>query len=103
MDRNGAVCIACNNAAPLSYVREQARVGNMGEQMTAIVAEGDRRPVITCHQPMNISKRQYPLNLLGDQQGICRTTRWVLEFRDTDSPIGINFSQTSTHCVDHIQ
>lgn len=43
VDRNGAVCIACNNPAPLSYVREQARVGNMGEQMTAIVAEGDRR------------------------------------------------------------
>ena len=43
VDRNSAVCIACNNAAPLSYVREQARVGNMGEQMTAIVAEGDRR------------------------------------------------------------
>ena len=41
--RNGAVCIACNNAVPLSYVREQARVGNMGEQMTAIVAEGDRQ------------------------------------------------------------
>ena len=42
MDRNSAVCIACNNAAPLSYVREQARAGNMGEQMTAIVAEGNR-------------------------------------------------------------
>ncbi len=43
VDRHGAVCIACNNAAPLSYVREQGRAGNMGEQMTAIVAEGDRR------------------------------------------------------------
>ena len=42
VDRNGAVCIACNNAIPLSYVREQARAGNMGERMTAIVAEGDR-------------------------------------------------------------
>ena len=40
---NGAVCIACNNAVTLSYVREQARAGNMDEQMTAIVAEGDRR------------------------------------------------------------
>ena len=40
--RNGAVCIACNNAVPLSYVREQGRADNMGEQMTAIVAEGDR-------------------------------------------------------------
>ena len=43
VDRNGAICITCNNAVPLSYVREQARVGNMVEQMIAIVAEGDRR------------------------------------------------------------
>lgn len=42
VNRNGATCIACNNAVPLSYVREQARGGNMKEQMTAIVAEGDR-------------------------------------------------------------
>ena len=43
VDSNGAICIACNNAAPLSYVREQARAGNMGERMTAIVVEGDRK------------------------------------------------------------
>ena len=42
VDRNGAVCIACNNPVSLSYVRKQARAGNMEEQMTAIVAEGDR-------------------------------------------------------------
>ena len=42
VDRNGAICIACNNAVTLPYVREQVRIGNMGEQMTAIVAEGDR-------------------------------------------------------------
>lgn len=42
VDRNGAVCIACNNAIPLSYVRGQAQAGNMSEQMLAIVAEGDR-------------------------------------------------------------
>ena len=47
VDRNGAVCIACNSPVKLSYVREQARVGNMGEQMTAIVAEGDRRRFYT--------------------------------------------------------
>ena len=43
VDRNGAICIACNSAVPLSYVREQGRAGNMGEQMTAIVAEGNRK------------------------------------------------------------
>ena len=40
---NGAICLACNNAERLSYVREQVRFGNMGEQLTAIVAEGNRR------------------------------------------------------------
>ena len=45
VDRNGACCIACNNAVPLSYVRETARAGNLGEQMTAVVAEGNRRRI----------------------------------------------------------
>ena len=45
VDRNGAVCIACNNAVPLSHVRETARAGNLGEQMTAVVAEGNRRRI----------------------------------------------------------
>ena len=42
VNRNGAVCIACNNPVRLSYIREQARAGQMSEQMTAIVAEEDR-------------------------------------------------------------
>ena len=42
VDRNGAKCLACGATAPLSYVREQSKAGKMGEQMTAIVAEGDR-------------------------------------------------------------
>ena len=45
VDSDGAVCIACNNAVPLSYVREQGRAGNMGEQMTAIIVEGNRRRI----------------------------------------------------------
>ena len=43
VSRNGAVCLACQTAAPLAYVREQARANEMGEQMIAIVAEGDRK------------------------------------------------------------
>ncbi len=39
---NGVICLACKKGERLSYVREQARAGNMGEQMIAIVAEGDR-------------------------------------------------------------
>ena len=40
---NGAVCIACGTPQTLEYVRKEARDGNLAEQMTAIVAEGDRR------------------------------------------------------------
>ena len=43
VDGRGATCIVCGTGAPLSYVREQARDGHMGERMTAIVAEGDRK------------------------------------------------------------
>ena len=43
VNRNGATCVACGGTVPLPYVREQARAGNLGEQMTAVVAEGDRR------------------------------------------------------------
>ncbi len=41
--RNGATCLACQGAVKLEYVRQQARAGNMGEVMTCIVAEGDRK------------------------------------------------------------
>ena len=43
VNRKGAMCIACGSAVKLDYVRQQAREGKMDEQMTAIVAEGDRK------------------------------------------------------------
>ena len=43
VNRNGAVCISCGTGLPLAYVRQQSRAGKMSEQMTAIVAEGDRK------------------------------------------------------------
>ena len=43
VNRNGATCLLCGSAMPLSDVRKQARDGKMGEQMTAIVAEGNRQ------------------------------------------------------------
>ena len=41
--RIGATCVACNGTASLEYVRDRARAGEMGEVMTAVVAEGDRK------------------------------------------------------------
>ena len=43
IDRNGARCIICGASASLEYVREQSRAGRLGEQMTAVVAEGNRK------------------------------------------------------------
>ena len=49
--RNGAICIACQGAVTLEYVRQQAREGNMGEVMTAVVAEGDRKRIFLSPTP----------------------------------------------------
>ena len=38
-----AICVACAGVVKAEYIRQQARVGNLGEQMTAVVAEGNRR------------------------------------------------------------
>ena len=43
VNRNGATCIACGNTVKLNNVREQAKAGNMTEEMVAIVAQGDRK------------------------------------------------------------
>ena len=43
INRTGAYCFACGSAVKLPYVREQGKVGKIGEVMIAIVAEGDRR------------------------------------------------------------
>ena len=43
--RRGAMCLACNQAVKLDYVRQQARNGNMSKQMTAIIAKDITRRV----------------------------------------------------------
>ena len=73
VDRNGAACIACNNAVPLSYVREQTRIGKLGEQMTAIVAEGDRKRFFVspadehCQAAVSAGPTWWPTEHLADQ------------------------------------
>ena len=49
--RDGAVCLACHGAVTLAYVRQQARDGQMGEVMTGVVAEGDRKRIFLSPTP----------------------------------------------------
>ncbi len=41
VNRTGAFCLGCGSAVKLTYVREQAKIGRMGEVMTAVVAESE--------------------------------------------------------------
>lgn len=43
--RTGATCIGCGSAVPLTYVRTEGRAKRMGQQLMAVVAEGQRRRV----------------------------------------------------------
>lgn len=43
--RQGGVCVACDTAMPLSYIREQGRAGNMKSRLIAVVMLGDRRRI----------------------------------------------------------
>ncbi|MDE0681305.1 MAG: DUF1156 domain-containing protein, partial [Candidatus Poribacteria bacterium] len=43
VSRTGAYCCGCGTAVKLDYVREQAKAGKIGQTMTAIVAEGNRK------------------------------------------------------------
>ncbi len=43
VNRRGGRCLATGAAMPFSHIREEACAGRMGQQLMAIVAEGDRR------------------------------------------------------------
>lgn len=43
--RTGAVCVACGNVAPVEYLRAEGRAGRAGQQLMAVVAEGDRQRI----------------------------------------------------------
>ena len=58
VSRAGAYCCGCGTAVQLPYVREQARASKIGEVMTAIVAEGDRRKVYVSPTDVHIQVAQ---------------------------------------------
>jgi len=43
VSRTGAVCISCDTAVPLAFIRDEGKSGRLGVQLLAVVAEGDRR------------------------------------------------------------
>ena len=43
--RTGATCVACRAAVDLPYVRSEGRAGRLGQQLMAVVGEGNRQRV----------------------------------------------------------
>jgi putative DNA methylase len=43
--RTGATCLICSSPVPLAHIRAEGKAHRIGEQLMAIVAEGDRRRV----------------------------------------------------------
>ena len=58
VSRTGAYCCGCGTAVPLDYVREQARANRIGEMMTAVVAEGNRRKLFLSPTETHIQMAQ---------------------------------------------
>lgn len=54
--RQGATCIACKQAVPLSYVRTEAKAGRMGAQLMAIVGEGKRGRRYLSPTPLHVDR-----------------------------------------------
>ncbi|MBE3561330.1 MAG: DUF1156 domain-containing protein [Ktedonobacteraceae bacterium] len=42
VNRKGARCLACNTSVPFDHIRSEGKAGRMGQQLMAIVAEGQR-------------------------------------------------------------
>ena len=75
---NSATCVACNSSVPLDYVREQARAGNMKEQMTGIVCEGNRRRIFQSPTPEHVAA------------ALEATSKWKPIGSVADRPLGIS-------------
>ena len=77
--RYGVTCIACGTAYPKSYVRKESMAGHMGSQMTAIVAQGNRKRIFLSptdeHIRIALSAKPDKNSIL--QQKIPATTRNV--------------------------
>ena len=86
--RTGAVCVACGSAADLKYVRAEGRAGRVGEQLMAVVAEGNRQrlylapssqrqPAADLLRPESAPHGDLPESALGFRVQAYGMTKWA--------------------------
>lgn len=82
--RTGARCISCGSAVELVYIRAEGRAKRMGEQLMAVVAEGNRRRIYlppTAEQQAaatTSSPSEAPAGELSDWPGRINVVRYGL-------------------------
>ena len=60
VNRNGATCIFCGETSSLAHVRAQAKAGNMGAKLMAIVVEGERGRIYLAPDDEHIQAADVP-------------------------------------------
>lgn len=86
--RSGAICVACQATADLTYVRSEGRAGRIGAQLMAVAVEGDRRRVYLApdeihraaaevDRPVDLPDAVLPDKALGFRVQAYGLTRWV--------------------------
>jgi putative DNA methylase len=58
--RNGAICVSCNSAIDLEYIRAASRSTGLGHQLMAVVAEGNRRRIYLEPSSDQVAAAQVP-------------------------------------------
>lgn len=107
VNRNGVTCVACGTTSPLAYVREESRAGRIGRQMTAIVAEGERKRLFLSptNEHIQIAKAitsyrrptgTLPERALGFRVGAYGFTEWNKLFTDRQLATLATFSSLVT-------
>ena len=113
VNRKGARCLACESTAPLEYVRTQASAGNMGQQLIAIVAEGNKRreflSPVTDHElmattviPPRRPPGSLPLKAISIRTRRYGITEWHQLFTERQLNALCNFSDVLTHVAREI-
>ena len=84
----GAICVACGSAVALNHVRSEGRAGRLGAQLTAVVAEGNRRRIYlppddehrraaAVERPDSAPEAMLPEEALGFRVQNYGLTRWA--------------------------
>lgn len=53
--RTGAMCLACRSAVEFKHIRSESQAGRLGQQLMAVVAEGDRRRLYVAPDAVHVS------------------------------------------------